>query len=241
MNLKRQIFFLHFAGGSSLSYDFLKNRLPQFDVHQLELPGRGKRTAEPLVNGISEAIQDYTKQILSRLNRQDFLIFGHSMGATLGAFVTSNLEKLNYFPRRLIVSGNAGPGVGETKKRHLLEDAAFLKELQEIGGMPASFFAHPELVEYFLPILKSDFKIVEQETNKRLLRLKTPILALMGQEEEEVEFIENWKRFTSADFYAKTFPGNHFYIHQHDQQIAQLIKQSFEVETFSPLNTQIQF
>ncbi len=228
MNNKSQIFFLHFAGGSRYSYNFLSKFVNDLEVHQLELPGRGARTLEPLLNDIETAVEDYTNQIVKLVNNQPFVIFGHSMGATIGARVAKKLEQLNLFAKKVIVSGNAGPGVGKKKNRHLMEKKEFLVELKEIGGMSKDFFEHDGLVDFFLPTLKSDFKIIEQEPAKPLDPIQTPILAMMGDGEEEVAKIENWGKFTQAEFQYKIFKGDHFFIHQHSSEIGRLIKEAYQ-------------
>ena len=227
MNAKKQVFFLHFAGGSAYSYDFLKKKLPDYDIQQMELPGRGKRVAEPMVENMQSAIDDYRRQILQRMNGQPFLVYGHSMWAVIGAYLTSELEHLKHFPRKLIVSGNPGPGCYEHKKRYLLPKDEFLLELKEMGGMPDDFFTHEGLVDYFIPILKSDFKVLEGEPDRSFTPLKTSILALMGDEEEKVNLIDNWKKHTASDCQIHILKGKHFFIHDHATRIAQLIQQSF--------------
>lgn len=220
---KKQLFLLHFAGGNCFSYNFLVPLLNDFDVYALELPGRGKRTSEVFAAHFAAAVDDYLQQIVDRLNGQAFLIYGHSMGARLGAQVVSKLEQRGLFPQRLIVSGNAGPGASEEKNRHLMDSQAFIAELKEIGGMPEDFFQHQELMDYFIPILKSDFKIIEDKTKAPLPVLKTPIVAWMGTEEKTVDKISNWANFTTANFQHKIWSGNHFFIHQHAKSMAQLI------------------
>src|SRR5690349_18687727 len=106
-----QLFLLHFAGGSTYSFDFLKKHLKtDIEFLPLELPGRGKRSTEKLIKTKQEAIEDYLSQILKLRNGSPFIVYGHSMGATLGLSVVSGLEKRGHFPEQLIVSGNSGPG-----------------------------------------------------------------------------------------------------------------------------------
>ena len=228
MKNKNQIFFLHFAGGSCFSYDFLNPYLKAFEVHQLELPGRGKRPNEALLTSMDEAVQDYTRQILNKLNGAPFVLFGHSMGACIGAHVVTELERQQRYPLKIILSGNAGPGIGEPKQRHLLDKEAFLTELENIGGMPKDFFEYPDLIDYFLPILKADFKIIEEKQSRVLRPFLTPIIAMMGHEEEDVKNIHNWKRFTQSDFRFVVFQGDHFFIHQHVDKIANILVKSFD-------------
>lgn len=231
MKNKKQIFFLHFAGGNCFSFNFLAPLLSSYEVHQLELPGRGKRVQQSFALNRETAVADYTEQIMQKMNGAEMIIYGHSMGATLGIEVVSRLEKNKVFPMKLIVSGNPGPGASVNKQRSQMPKDEFLTELKDIGGMPEEFFKHPELVEYYIPILKSDFRLCEEKDPQAINPVETPILALMGSEEEKVHEIENWKRFTRSDFQSEVFDGNHFFIHKHVKKISELIHNCHHLTT----------
>ena len=58
--MKEQIFMFHYAGGNRYSYLKLAELLgKRAEVHCLELPGRGKRMAEPLIRSFQDAVDDY--------------------------------------------------------------------------------------------------------------------------------------------------------------------------------------
>lgn len=219
---QKQLFLIHFAGGNCFSYNFLLPYLKGYEVHQLELPGRGKRTKEALITHLEKGVEDLFQQITLRLNGQAFQIFGHSMGAILGTYLTKKLETVNSFPERLIVSGKAGLDLKREKSIHLLEKEAFIRELQLIGGMPADFFNHPDLIAYFLPIIRADFQLIETYEQTTSLILHTPILALMGKEEEQAEQIDDWKKLTNGTFKATLFEGHHFYIYDHAELLGRM-------------------
>lgn len=226
-NQKIQIFLLHFAGGSCYSFDFLKNDIQdQFECHALELPGRGKRNQEPHLFKKTDAIQDYVSQIQKlRNNNQPYMIYGHSMGATLGLSVTKKMEELSDPPGILIVSGNPGPGASyNDKQRHALSDVEFKKELRALGGVPEEILEDEELYNYFSPIMRADFEILEKNKLSEVgLVIETPIFAVMGNEEETVTEIENWQLYTSGKFDYQVLPGNHFFIHRQVKALSKII------------------
>lgn len=227
VNNKIQLFLLHFAGGSCYSYDFLKPYLKDdFEFHALELPGRGKRHEEKLLFEKKETIEDYFDQIKKLRNDLPYLIFGHSMGATLGLSVTKKMEDINDAPEMLIVSGNAGPGINREKsKRYLLGDLEFKKELRKLGGIPDEVLENEELYDFFGPIMRADFEVLEKDTFlEKFLVLKTSIYAIMGDKEETVDQIENWSHFTTKDFRYEILSGNHFFIHNHIKHLVDVLK-----------------
>lgn len=233
-----QLFLFHFAGGSTYSYDFLKKKIDNnmYEFIPLELPGRGKRLEEILIEDKQEAIFDYIKQVKSHRNGKPYIIYGHSMGATLGLYVTKHMEIIQDPPCQLIVSGNPGPGVKEydeenkiKEKRYLMNDVDFKNELRDLGGVPEEVLQNDELYSFFSPIMRADFKILETgEGLGQQVVLNTPILAMMGTNEKNVEQIENWEKFTSSVFESKILEGDHFFIHKYPNELIELFTSYYE-------------
>lgn len=225
-----QIFMLHFAGGNIYSFQFLKPYMPTtFDFYPLELPGRGKRISEKLLSSKQSAIEDFVHQITSLRNTQPYVIFGHSMGASLGLRVTKKLEALGDPPKKLIVAGNAGPGTGEDKYRSKMNDIELKEELKILGGVSDEVLSNDDVFNFYLPILKSDFMVLEDnEEIASDLKIKSSITAVMGDKEKTSEKIENWRNFTSGEFEFCHLPGNHFFIYDHPMEIVRIIKKSYD-------------
>jgi len=233
---KVQLFLLHFAGGSRYSFDFLKEYL-QYEVEfiPLELPGRGKRYGETLVRDKEIAIRDYYKQIRTHRNcAKPYLIYGHSMGATLGISVADAMQKIGDPPEALIVSGNSGPGTlpidndGNDipkKTRYLMNAIDFKNELIELGGAPDEVLNNKEIFEFFDPILRADFEVLEKETtySEENITINVPIHALMGTEEKTSNQVTNWQRFTTEKIQYSILEGNHFFIHNHVETLSEVI------------------
>ncbi|WP_247666463.1 thioesterase II family protein [Aquimarina sp. MMG015] len=233
MTKKVQLFLLHFAGGSSYSFDFLKKYNSElFEFLPLELPGRGKRFDQDFLENKQSCVKDYVRQIKSlRNNDVPYIIYGHSMGATLGLSVAFEMEKTGDSPMQLIVSGNPGPGVSndvndeEPKIRHKLNDEDFKQEIISLGGIPKEVINNDEFFKFFIPILRADFKVVETDREyEKNTMIKIPIYALMGSEERKKENIENWNNFTSGHFQFQILSGDHFFIYDHPQKITEIIK-----------------
>ena len=129
MNIPK-IFMIHFAGGSLYSYDFLRPYLKDYQIIPLELPGRGRRISENLIDDFNLAAQDIHQQVKSYLDQDtSFLIYGHSMGAYLALRLAAMLSNQGVHPTSLVVSGNIGPhGFDENVyKRFELVGEPFIK------------------------------------------------------------------------------------------------------------------
>lgn len=224
--IKPQLFLLHFAGGNQYSYTFLNSFLIDFELIPLELPGRGRRIKEELLIDIDTAANDLYCQIISRIQAQKFMIFGHSMGAYLALKVADLLERSNNFPSYLFVSGAPGTAVN-IKKRHLLDDADFISELKKMGGIPNELIKNKDFIDFYLPILRSDFKIIEGFEMEKQTSLNTSIFALMGDKEENTNQISKWKNYTRSFFKYRILSGEHFFIYKNAVEISKIIKDSY--------------
>lgn len=223
-----QLFLLHFAGGSCYSYNFLEPFLKDFEFVVLELPGRGKRIKETLIYDFENAAYDIFFQIRQKVVSPYFLIYGHSLGASLALRVTNMLEQSSIVPSYLIVSGSAGPGVElGIKDLDSLDQNDFFLVLQKMGGMPESFLKSKALLDFFEPILRADFGLVNN-TIEEHISTTVPLFAMMGADEEHVSQIENWSRFTTSNFCYELLPGNHFFILQHPQKVANILKRCYK-------------
>jgi surfactin synthase thioesterase subunit len=236
---KVQLFLLHFAGGSSYSYDFLRAFMDaDFEFIPLEIPGRGKRFSESLLTHKNEAIADYTQQIQKLRNQQlPYLIYGHSMGATLALSVAHEMEKINDIPLSLIVSGNTGPGVKNIEEvhqnnpRYAMSDVDFKAELTHLGGVPDEILQSDEMYSFFAPIMRSDFEILEKGSSyhpDKQIVVSTPIYALMGSEEKHCEHITNWEKYTNKTFDHQLLEGNHFFINDHPEKLSSIITNCYQ-------------
>jgi surfactin synthase thioesterase subunit len=220
-----QLFVMHFAGGSRYSFRPMCSLLEHIEIVPVELPGRGKRMNEPLVTEFEAAADDLFDKVLDSLEAPRFLIYGHSMGASLAFKVCSMLEQAGESPAHLIVSGNAGPGMRTRRPKSMLEDKAFTDEVRRLGGIPDELLDNKEFLHFIMPILRADFHLSETCQLKMIPPINTPICAIMGSTEENVENISNWGHYTQAGFRSEVLSGGHFFIDQHPDKMAEIIKQ----------------
>lgn len=228
---KPQLFLLHFAGGNCYSYQFMLPLLTGFEVYSLELPGRGKRMNENLIHDLISAKRDIFNQIISKLDGSNFIIYGHSMGAIVALQVACMLETAKKFPSFILVSGSAGTKTIENPKKLALKNENLIKSLVKFGGMPIEILENQDFLDFYLPILRADFQIVNSEAIKIILQ-NTSIYAIMGDEEEQVKHIENWKNYTKSAFKYKVFEGGHFFIYHHGKEIVDTIWSCYNTPDF---------
>jgi surfactin synthase thioesterase subunit len=228
MNKKMNLICLPFAGGNKYSYREFADKAPSFlNIITLEYPGRGTRMQEPLPSGIDELTDDLYNQIMQYPTKIAFAIYGHSLGGLMAYLLALKLnEKGNALPSHLFITGTTGPSaISRTeKKRHLLNQDEFVAEIKELGGMPDEILNNDELLYFFEPILRSDFKISENYIFSESSLLDIPITVINGTEEDmEADEIQLWQDVTSQPVDFKRMPGNHFFIFQHSYKIIEII------------------
>lgn len=221
-----KIIIFPFAGGNTYSF---KNYFPlNNNVCTIEYTGRGLRIEENLIENINTLISDLLPKVKKEINSCDnYIIYGHSMGALVGYLMCKEIQKLGLkSPIKLVVSGRKAPKYSRDMILSDLPDLDFWKEVSKLGGIPEELNKYPELIEYFTPILKADFKCIENyQYNENLPKLPIPIDVLYGSDEEITqEEAEAWKEETIANVSVKELKGNHFFIFEHKKILQKLLK-----------------
>ena len=218
MNTGRRInlFCFPFAGGSVYSYrPFLSYCPPDINIVPLELPGRGRRTIEPLLTCIDEMVDDMYSRIKSHLS-EPYAFYGHSMGTVLALRTAWKIREEGLtMPLSMIMSGRGGPSNPEpvTCRSDLPREEFFLK-LRELGGSPDEVFSNEEVKSYFEPILRADFKALENYNYQPHNHpVSVPFAVMVGNEEGiALEKAMLWQQETTFQITVNTYSGGHFFI-----------------------------
>ena len=161
---KLKMICIHHAGGSIYSYANLKKNLSGIvEVIAIELPGHGKRINEAMTTNCYESIISLCHKLKESVEPyEQYILFGHSMGAWLAYGVIQELENEKcYYPCKLILSGNTPPfselRVFDPDK---YSDEEFINRVSEFGGIPEEILKSKSYMEYYIEVLRSDYKLV---------------------------------------------------------------------------------
>ncbi len=205
-----------FAGGNKYSYQNLSSNLPNFKI--LEYSQERIVSNESRVLDLSAIIDDLMLRIRENLkDNKEYIIYGHSMGALFGFLICQKIEELKLpRPLKLVVSGFKAPSIKRKKIISHLPDIEFWDEIIKLGGVTAEMKDYPELIEYYIPILRADFKTVENYMYTKMGKLSIPIDVFYGSNEnikEEEAFL--WKKETIGEVNIIQLEGGHFFIFDH--------------------------
>lgn len=228
------LFCIPYAGGNAWSYRALERFVsPGITLEGLELPGRGRRGLEPLCSSLDELAGDLCRQIEQRAVTGRYAIYGHSMGALLAFLTAHRLRSTGLAqPECLILSGSAAPAARHDRQRHLLPPAQFVTMLRELGGCPPQVLEDSELLDFFAPILRADFKAVETWQRHHQAPLDIPFVVMTGTDDETtLEEAGAWASETTASCRVLEFSGDHFFILRHWDAIGATLQRQLLLAT----------
>lgn len=228
---KIKLFCIPYAGGSGVIYNEWKKKLGDFIVvNPVELSGRGKRFVEPLYDKLEDAVEDVFNLIKDDLE-EPYALYGHSMGSIIAYELCHKIIDNNLpAPEHIFFSGRCAPSIKRKKKPiHNLPDEEFKHEILDLGGTPKELFENEELLDIFIPIIKADFRVVENYIYEEKNDLDLNITVLYGEDEEwEAYEIEKWREHTRKNCNIFTTEGGHFFIHSHTDQVMKIVNNTLE-------------
>lgn len=205
-----KIVSFHFAGGNKYSLD---NILKEYTNHHIPFALKRNVNNWDLNQTVDYFILNFKEKIF---NKTPYVMYGHSMGALLAYLICHKIEEKQLpLPQRLIVSGKKSPSVPREEKIAHLPDKEFWEEIIALGGIPDEMKNYPELIDYFLPILRQDFKLVESYQYEKKNKLNIPIDVFYGSEEAVEEEMAEWYNESNERVNIQQLPGNHFFIFDH--------------------------
>jgi medium-chain acyl-[acyl-carrier-protein] hydrolase len=221
-----RLFCFPYAGGAaSLFRNWPQRFSARVEISAVQLPGRENRMQEPRFTDLYALAKRIADELAPLLHQKPFAFFGYSMGAILAFEVTRELRRRRLpMPLHLFVAASSPPQLAEhpDRSRSTLPDDELIAELRRLGGTPDELLEHEELLRLLLPILRADFSVVDTYRYRDEEPLDVPLSAFGGLEDHALpeEQLEGWRLQTRAPFTMQIFPGNHFFLHAHDAELA---------------------
>ena len=223
------IYCFPFAGGGKYSYrEFTAKAPDMLNFITLESPGRGARSGEPILYELEAIVEDaYNQLMLDELYwTRPYAFYGHSMGAIVGFLVAQKIAQSPSLPKplRLFLTGRSGPSANAERHYHSLPENLFIQKLQELGGMPEEILRNRDLMHFFEPVLRADFKALETFKYCQSEPLDIPIDVVIGLGENiSQDQARAWVKESTAQVEIKRMPGNHFFIFDHALTLMRLM------------------
>lgn len=191
--------------------------LPFFIPKTLCYPGRGSRFSEKFSFSIEELVSD----MLGLLKKEDLLsTHFHFLGHSFGSLVLfETLRKMRAdglpMPQSVYVSGRKAPSVPYSGKYWSLEsDRDFVELLKSKGGIPIELYQNQEFLEIFLPIIRADFKLLEDYQYTAQDPFDLPFHVVNGDSDVSIAAaeIQDWQKESNLPCQFEKISGGHFYL-----------------------------
>ena len=212
-----RLYCFPYAGGSAQVFrGWQRHFAPQVSLSLAYLPGRAARVGEPAFKQYKLLITALADAIIPEVPPA-FAFWGHSMGAIISFELARELRRRGQpAPLALLLSGRGAPQIPDPDPPTFnLPEPEFISELRRLNGTPKELLDSPELKEFFLPTIRSDFELVETYEYAPEAPLNCAIHAYGGLQDTNVPAasLKAWQKQTSGPFKVRMFPGDHFYIH----------------------------
>lgn len=190
------------------------------------LPMHGSRLSERMPQSFQEIASNLLDGCPELFDRSTVL-FGHSMGAMIAYEVACLLQLHGRQPVALVVSGAQSPDRREVVDHTIgLTDDEFLDVLRAYGSISEDLLHDREFLDYYLPIVRTDFALCERYTWQDQPALSLPIHTFNGEEDTHIsrEGVEQWSDFTCVGCAHHVFGGGHFYCDENPAEVCARIE-----------------
>jgi medium-chain acyl-[acyl-carrier-protein] hydrolase len=221
--------FPYAGGGASLFRNWVQKFPPEIEVCPVQLPGRENRLRQEAYTNIHLLLEPLARALQPYFD-MPYSFFGHSMGALISFEITRYLrrDKHTLQPVHLFVSGRRAPQIPNTDAPlHQLPEDRFIEALRDLKGTSESILQTTELLQILLPLLYTDFALCETYKYISEKLLTCPITAFGGLQDKDVprDTAAAWKEQTQGPFRLRFFIGDHFFLHQEQNSLQQVICQ----------------
>ena len=184
--------FAHAGGSADIYRQWQKALSGSATIYPMELPGRGRRMAEPFCPSVALAARRAAQCVAACVPDSRYFIFGHSLGR---------------YP----------PHVMQNHKQALFRapTPSLLDELRRLGGTPEDILQNRDFLDVLLPVVRDDFRLVETHTSAASPPVSCPICVCCGDRDQDspLPLLEEWAKLTSGGCPSHRFPGEHFYLY----------------------------
>ncbi|MFE4860529.1 thioesterase II family protein [Streptomyces sp. NPDC056670] len=214
---RRVVCFPH-AGGSPYFFQQWGRALDGFEVYAVCYPGRAERMAEPPAGQLVPMARDIAREAARSMagDGRPTVFFGHSMGAIVAYETAAALAHEGVALDHFFASGARAPHLMRPDPDARWDDTSVAATLMELGGTDAELLDNPAFVEFVLPYIGADFRMLSSYAPSPYGPLECAVTALVGADDPRVtrRQASAWRESTRGPFAVRTLPGDHFYLAQ---------------------------
>lgn len=223
--------FPHAGGTAGIYHELLANEVAEnIKIVPIELPGRGKRFCETLIEDFDDLIDDLWSCIKSIITKEEeYALFGYSMGSRLIFALYYKIVEHNFKPPvNMFFCASEIPEINIAYND--LNDNNIIQDLICFGGTSDEVLENEELLEIVIPIMRADLKVMNSYHyigNKE--KIKCPIIIINGKQDfETIAGIQGWSNYTDSTCEFVFYDDGHFFIYHNQHNLGLVISQKIQ-------------
>src|ERR1035437_3723645 len=234
-NAEYRLFCFPYAGGSATAYLAWEDLLPgNIELVAIQPPGHANRLNESLLTSVHQMADQIVSAIGPWLNFP-YIIYGHSLGSAL-SFELLHALNAKHFPSpiRFFSGGRGAPHA--TPRIPPIHDYPFEKfksELKKLNGTPEVILNNADLMEIFVPILRTDFKAAYAYRREPVVKLQCDVSVFGGAKDDKVmrEDLAGWQDHFTRKIDFRIFEGGHFFMDENRASVVNAICESIKTRS----------
>lgn len=225
-----KIFLCPFAGGTKASYNIFLKYWNNIESMTCNYKGRdGKNQCKDF----KTMVKDCLDQCYKFIEDEEYVIFGHSMGAYVAYEVAYQMQYIyDNPPVKVFISGEPSP-----KPEFCIEefntDEALMEYLHFMGGTDNRLLSDAGFLETLLARLRSDFHLMNSyDSRKKVMKIETDMIWMYGIKDKSFESktVEQWSNKITGTFKKELFKGGHFYFYDDPKRTADFIEKNLYLQ-----------
>lgn len=222
-----RLFCFPYAGGSATVYNAWNDLLPDHvELVAIQPPGRANRWNEKLHTSVKEMVDDLISAIPAWLDRP-YMIYGHSLGSAVAFETLHALEQRKLrLPLRFFAGARRAPHCPpRIPPIHDYPLEEFKSEVKKLNGTPDSILENPDIMEIFVPVLRTDLKAAYAYHRAPSSKINCEVSIFGGAGDDKVvqEDLIGWQEHFSTTMDMHIFDGGHFFLEDNKKMVVERI------------------
>ena len=225
---KPQLFCFTYAGGTASFFNGIAKDLPAVDLVALEYSGHGTRHDEALYDSFAELAEDMYQMLRLSYQGGSYSLFGYSMGTISLVEVLKRIvdQAEILLPDYVFLAAHEPRTKEELSGFSSGEMDDLVKERTiRFGGVPERLINNKIFWRTYLPLFRADYSIIGKYRFDELNMVsQIPAVVFYSESDTRKNEMEQWKRFFVGECEFFQYEGNHFFIQEHHEKIAEIIR-----------------